>query len=139
MASGALVKGSTNAAFLKKNLSSMPAKYETVVYVEEKKKGFGSNSERFFGSYFGRTDASISQDEKPGPGSYISNLNHMVRQSDSLSRKGLGNGFISKVDRFHDSKLYYSKFMPGPGSYVGDSFIGGSTQTSFMPSVKYKN
>ena len=55
MASGSVVKGTTSAAFMKRSMGSVPAKFETVVYMnEQKKKGFGSNSERFFGSYFGK-------------------------------------------------------------------------------------
>lgn len=80
----------------------------------------------------------------PGPGAYLDekNLNHMIKATDSFSKKGLGNGFISKVDRFKNNSLYYSKFLPGPGSYTtathSDSIIGLSTQSSFMPSQKYK-
>jgi hypothetical protein len=37
-------------------MGSVPTKYETVVYLNEsgKKKGFGSNSERFIGSNLGK-------------------------------------------------------------------------------------
>jgi hypothetical protein len=35
----------------------------------------------------------------------------MIRESDSYSKKGYGNGFISKADRFKtDDKLFYEKF-----------------------------
>ena len=45
-----MIKGTTSAAFIKKSMGSMPAKYETIVYMhaDSKKKGFGSNSERFW-------------------------------------------------------------------------------------------
>lgn len=43
----------------------------------------------------------------------------MLKNTDSFSKKGLGNGFISGADRFSNNKLYYSKFLPGPGSYYG--------------------
>lgn len=45
----------------------------------------------------------------------------MLKQSDSFSRKGFGNGFISHLDRFKNNDLYYSKFMPGPGSYTAST------------------
>lgn len=47
-----MIKGTTSAAFIKKSVGSVPSKYETVVYMnaESKKKGFGSNSERFLES-----------------------------------------------------------------------------------------
>lgn len=46
---GSLIKGTTTAAFIKKTTGSVPSKYETIVYMhaDAKKKGFGSNSERF--------------------------------------------------------------------------------------------
>ena len=52
LASGSIVKGTTSAAFIKKSVGSVPSKYETIVYLqaEAKKKGFGSNSERFIES-----------------------------------------------------------------------------------------
>ena len=111
-----MIKGTTSAPFIKKSIGSVPAKYETVVYMnqESKKKGFGSNSERF-------TDAlsRLSTDKEPGPGSYLQeyDTNFMLKKSESFSRKGYGNGFISKHDRFKDNSLWYSKYQPGPGSY----------------------
>ncbi len=65
---GSLIKGTTSAAFIKKSTGSVPSKYETIVYMhaESKKKGFGSNSERFKGM-IGKPDS----EEEPGPGSYI--------------------------------------------------------------------
>ena len=73
MASGSVVKGSTSAAFMRKSVASVPTKFESVVYLGDKKKGFGSNSERFFGSYFGKPPATetSSQIDVPGPGSYL--------------------------------------------------------------------
>ena len=46
---------------------------------------------------------------EPGPGSYLGDgiINQMLKRSESYSKKGLGNGFISKVDRFKNNDLYY--------------------------------
>ena len=91
---GSLIKGTTSAAFIKKTMGSVPSKYETIVYMQadSKKKGFGSNSDRFQDIV-----SKPENEEEPGPGSYLkdNNLNFMIRQSDSFSRKGFGNGFIS--------------------------------------------
>ena len=48
-------------------MGSVPAKFETIVYLnaETKKKGFGSNSERFQ-----ETFTTTKEDPLPGPGSY---------------------------------------------------------------------
>jgi hypothetical protein len=50
-------------------MGSVPAKFETIVYLnaETKKKGFGSNSERFQ-----ETFTTTKEDPLPGPGSYLS-------------------------------------------------------------------
>ena len=55
----------------------------------------------------------------PGPGSYLNeeNLNHMVKKTESISKKGLGNGFISQSDRFSNKNaLNSSKFHYIPGA-----------------------
>ena len=88
-------------------MGSVPAKFETIVYLnaENKKQGFGSNSERFQ-----ETFTTNKEDPLPGPGSYLSDAstNMMLKKSESYSRKGYGNGFISKYDRFKDNSLFYS-------------------------------
>ena len=64
----------------------------------------------------------------------------MVKRTESLSKKGLGNGFISKVDRFKNNDLYYSGFLPGPGSYTAsthsETLMGTSMYSKFTD--KYK-
>jgi hypothetical protein len=37
--------------------------------------------------------------------------------TDSNSKKGFGNGFISSSQRFTDTELQRSKYKPGPGQY----------------------
>ena len=83
---------------------------------ESQKQGFGSNSERFKGIF---SKPPQIDGELPGPGSYLSeaNLNYMMKKSDSFSRKGFGNGFISKFNRFKQADLSMHSYFPGPGQY----------------------
>ena len=39
----------------------------------------------------------------------------MLKKSDSFSRKGFGNGFISKFERFKNSDVSMHSYFPGPG------------------------
>ena len=52
----------------------------------------------------------------PGPGSYY-NPSSFVNTSDSLSKKGYGQGFVSKVKRTTYKELDDPNFTlrPGPG------------------------
>ncbi len=102
---GEVVKGTPASAFIKKSVGSVPSKYETIVYMHKSSKqlGFGSNAERFE-----VTQKAVEEEENPGPGSYLkeAHLSKMNNKSDSLSRKGLGNGFVSKTDRFKNNSLW---------------------------------
>ena len=135
-----MIKGTTSAAFVKKTIGSMPSKFETIVYMhaDSKKKGFGSNSERFNEFGVGGLSRPETASEEPGPGSYLleNSISSMMKRSESFSKKGYGNGFISKADRFVKRNDYVQKwFMPGPGSYTAstheDSLIGTSMQSKF--------
>ena len=67
----------------------------------------------------------------------------MNSDSISFSKKGLGNGFISKSDRFKNNSLFYSRFMPGPGSYSTathqDSLLGSSVYSKKFSQNYKKN
>jgi hypothetical protein len=67
----------------------------------------------------------------------------MLKKSESFSRKGFGNGFISKDDRFKNNTLFYSRFMPGPGSYDAsthaDSLMGSTMTSKFSDKYKQQN
>jgi hypothetical protein len=53
-------------------MGSVPGKFETIVYMNAKKKGFGSNSERFIGEGLGPKVGSGGEGEgKVGPGTYL--------------------------------------------------------------------
>jgi len=137
---GSLYRGSTANAFTKKTIGSIPSKFETVLYPQNNitKKGFGSNGFRF--------TAQVS--ENPGPGSYIDPINRvnssMRLTSDSFSRKGYGNGFISTSDRFRIEN-YQPYQIPGPGAYKAPQLVPvtgkRSIGSAFEPgtvSEKYK-
>ena len=102
----------------------MPSKYETVFSETAplKNKGFGSNALRFVSEL----------QEDPGPGHYESQtaLSSMNVKSASYSKKGFGNGFISKVQRFgeHHLPLAVMAAIPGPGSYSSSSIDAMSSK-----------
>jgi len=64
----------------------------------------------------------------------------MNRDTDSYSKKGLGNGFISKNDRFKNRNLNVAKFTPGPGSYTtaADTSDANTTRSSVFTEQKKK-
>ncbi len=138
---GSLYRGTTANAFTKKTIGSIPSKFETVLYPQNNatKKGFGSNGFRF--------TTQIS--ENPGPGSYIDPINQshssLRLTSDSFSRKGYGNGFISTSDRFRIEN-YQPYQVPGPGSYkqpqlvpvTGKRVVGSAFEPGTV-SEKYKS
>lgn len=45
----------------------------------------------------------------------------MIKVSDSFSKKGFGNGFISKASRFKDDNIMTLPPMPGPGVYTSST------------------
>eukprot|EP00826_Nyctotherus_ovalis_P042104 TRINITY_DN4298_c0_g1_i4.p1 TRINITY_DN4298_c0_g1~~TRINITY_DN4298_c0_g1_i4.p1 ORF type:complete len:399 (-),score=55.55 TRINITY_DN4298_c0_g1_i4:103-1299(-) len=109
---GSLYRGTASHAFTKKSIGSIPSKFETVLYPQSAstKKGFGSNGFRF----------TVQASENPGPGAYIDptkNAHSSMRLiSDSFSKKGYGNGFVSACERFRIEN-YYPYQVPGPGAY----------------------
>ena len=110
---GSLFRGGTSNAYNKQSVGSIPSKYETILHPENifNKLGFGSNAFRFIDP--------IS--EVPGPGAYQRYGNQSggeapLQHSESHSKLGYGNGFISKNDRFRINN-YHVFSVPGPGSY----------------------
>jgi len=87
--------------------SSIPTKYETLLTKNDVKKGFSSTAPRF---------AYGSRNELPGPGAYFSDEQaSFVMKSDSLSKKGYGNGFVSRTERLNSDQVI--DFRPAPGQY----------------------
>ena len=78
--------------------------------------GFGKSEVRF--AKKGHQEAhGIKQ--PPGPGAYFTGEQLIKRpNNESYSKKGYGNGFISKLKRFREGKEYgYFLQIPGPGAY----------------------
>ena len=117
---GKLIRGFIQDASLKTNISSIPGKFETVIYSKSPKKGFNSTSNRF------NPLMPLDNAENPGPGSY-SFLLEEANNNRTHSVRGYGNGFVSKTNRDTFVKKYLN-MGPGPGSY-DPSLI--STKTSY--------
>ncbi|GLC44163.1 hypothetical protein PLESTB_000901300 [Pleodorina starrii] len=88
-----------------KPVSSIPAKFETILYTgPREKKGFSSESRRF----------QEPDNDHPGPGSYQSVPPPLDRpKPESIGKKGLGP-MASQTRRFSD-RVYYTG--PGPTDY----------------------
>ncbi|XP_070556877.1 O(6)-methylguanine-induced apoptosis 2-like [Ptychodera flava] len=107
--------------------ASIPSKYQTIVVDNAESKGFNSRSKRFQDDF--------NQNENPGPGTY-GKWNSVVHiNSSSLSKKGMGVGFVSKASR---TKRYRGSVGPGPAKYALPSvlqsksdFNKGSASSSF--------
>jgi len=101
---GKLVKGFINEPFNKTQTSSIPYKFETILYKNQNPKGFGNVSTRFH-KY---------DDIRPGPGAYDLNSSFCSDKSASFSKKGTG-GFASSSKRLISRP--YINTGPGPGEY----------------------
>jgi hypothetical protein len=108
--SGNLVKGNVANSYVKTVNPSVPSKFETQLFDNNQEtKAFGSKSIRFFGNV----------NEDPGPGSYTNEdtTSLMGKSKQSHSKKGFGNGFISKQERFPSEIDYKAYFIPDPRAY----------------------
>lgn len=104
---GRLVKGFIQDATLKTNISSIPSKFETIIYTKPSKKAFGTSSNRFYSTKLENVK------DLPGPGYYNFGLN----PNDSIDPSKIGNsGFLSKTNR-NPFSMKYTNSGPGPGSY----------------------
>ena len=127
---GRLIKGYPSDP-VQAGASSIPYKFETILYKNNNPKGFDASSHRFFSV----------EEMNPGPGTY--NTKTVADNSDSLpsySKKGLGNGFVSRTQRV----LYqnFSNTGPGPGSYDQRDkvfVITNRSQTASFMSSTVKN
>ena len=54
--------------------------------------------------------------DTPGPGEYSSGNSFFTTSAESFSKKGYGNGFVSKTKR-DPLGAYFSNTGPGPGFY----------------------
>ena len=99
--SGHLYNHPIHTAFNKTNLGSIPSKIETTLIKSPIKKIY-----------------SIFNPKENYESTTIYNPSSFNKNSVSFSKKGLGNGFISKSQRFDN--LYKEKFKPGPCEYSKD-------------------
>lgn len=63
---GKIVKGTLNEAQIKMRVSSIPNKFQNIIYTSNNQPAFGNNTKRFF-------DLCSSQKINPGPGQYSLN------------------------------------------------------------------
>ena len=99
--SGHLYNHPIHTAFTKTNLGSIPSKIERTLIKSPIKKIY-----------------SIFNPKPNNESTTIYNPSSFNKNSVSFSKKGLGNGFISKSQRFDN--LYKEKFKPGPCEYSKD-------------------
>jgi hypothetical protein len=91
--------------YRERTASSIPSKFETVLHMGPREKnGFWGRTLRF-------TEA---DNENPGPGAYTTQKQTAETASDSFSKKGYGNGFVSKTKRGPPG---LRRGVPGPGQY----------------------
>ncbi|XP_070996226.1 O(6)-methylguanine-induced apoptosis 2 isoform X1 [Oncorhynchus clarkii lewisi] len=101
---GKIHKGLNDSCKLPGYISSIPTKYQIVVISNEDKKGFLSQAKRFL--------SEDSQNENPGPGTYMSHRPAEI-SSPSFSKKGTG-GFASQAVRVPRNP---QRGIPGPNAY----------------------
>ncbi|XP_062889855.1 O(6)-methylguanine-induced apoptosis 2 [Mobula hypostoma] len=112
--------------------STIPSKYQTVMYEIPEKKGFGSRARRF--------DDNLNQSENPGPGTYDCIHAPLETISTSFSKRGMG-GLASKVPREQRKKFIHT---PGANAYnipstiltKADYHFGNSSM--FQPPIAVK-
>ena len=117
---------------------SIPTKFETILDYEKERDGFLTRTLRF--DSHGTTKNSYGQ----GPGSYHHEL-PLIFQKESISKKGYGNGFVSKGARFHsngDANSVLCSMAPGPGTYsmamldmATNGGVKGTKSSMFAPPV----
>ena len=106
--------------------SSIPSKYETVIFKFENKKAFGASAVRF----------QINTNENPGPGSFNQNRKiKPARFKESYSKKGYTNGFASNAER-RVGNIRYVNTGPGPGYYSHKLFNQTTKRNMFLRSKK---
>lgn len=115
--------------YRERTAASIPSKFETVLHMGPREKnGFWGRTLRF----------TESDNELPGPGAYAAATSSFENNSESFSKKGYGNGFVSKTKRASPA---IRTRAPGPGQYdlVGirptreNDFNRAAATSSFAP------
>ena len=106
-AKGTLLKGSPFKANFNNHIckASFPSKFETQIFKRDEKLGFGSKLDRFSNNNASLQDLRLGEEEeKIGPGYYNVDAAGSAKKSEhSFSKKGFGNGFVSRSKRFTGS------------------------------------
>jgi len=121
-----------------RSVSSIPSKFETTLHV-------GTRESNAFGA---RTHRFVEPDnERPGPGAYHKKVS-MEKDSKtcgSVSKLGMGTGFVSKVKRFDNTRAIEDSLRPGPGSYdfrkayTKKDHNRASNTSNFMPPRRFRD
>lgn len=118
---GKIIKGTMNEAPIKLKVSSIPSKYENIVYRSNSSHAFGDSTNKFY--HPSQTRDSFN----PGPGMYESGANFQKISS----KKGTGSfASTSKLSRMERSRSH----VPGPGSYQVICKIGSAPITRLKKS-----
>lgn len=128
---GRLLVGTTNSHnTAKAGASSIPSKFETILYSGATEvDGFASRVARF----------KPNSNDLPGAGTYHKPAT-FVNNSDSISKKGYGNGFVSKTDRFFVvNQSGAPAYFPGPGSYDSVDFLTHKNRGNYNRSESTAN
>jgi hypothetical protein len=118
---GKIYRGATFNAFNRENLGSIPKSSEIILFKDkssESKPGFLIQSQRFPN----RNNIIYNNHPYEDEIKNRNNKNILINSNPSFSSKGYCNGFLSKSERFDDSKLFYEKYYPSPGLYKEDKF-----------------
>ena len=97
-------------AFTKTSLGSIPSKIEKTLLKTETNVPLTTSINNSMASSQSKFNSTTTNN------STITNLDSRT-YSKSFNRKGYGNGFISKVERF---SKYLKEYTPGPGDYYSD-------------------
>lgn len=122
---GRLLLGQSNSKGQKAQMTSaasIPSKFETILYT-------GATEADGFGARVTRFQSQVA--DLPGPGAYHQGSS-AESFSDSFSKKGYGNGFVSKTNRWFKAQATGPPVhFPGPGAYEKTDWLGEKKKNDF--------
>lgn len=128
---GKIFRGAAFSSLYKSSYGSIPSKAENFLIPENVHNvgldGFVSHSERF----------GLYDDDNPGVGNYNLGLKPKYITNTSMSSKGYGNGFLSRMPRLNSN----NNGNPGPGKYdlYNVLSIKKETESSLVGRSLYNN
>jgi len=128
---------------MNRSAASIPSRFETTLHQgRTERNGFGNRAFRFSGVAADKASA-------PGPGSYHrpATLERDAQMCGSVSRRGMGTGFVSKAKRFHGAEvgLLNAATEPGPGAYQPEkppervAFSAAGNTSNFAQPRRYRD